>query len=208
MATLTQGTSRREQKKARQAQALVADQAVAYGSGTGHARLSQSLVGAAIGFVALFVVVLLVLGRFLIPGVVLLVVAASTIRPRRGVAITPQGIFVMHENMVDNMPNQVVAHGPISGITSLVDDDGKAAHVRLAVGGEIVRLRRSTYAFLRSAADDLAFHYGPATPDRTSALVPRWCVDPIGRFDYRYWDGIRWTEHVSRSGVHQLDPIA
>jgi hypothetical protein len=208
MATLTLGSSRREQKKARQAQSLVAGQAVAYGSGTGHVRFSQSLVGTVIGFVALFVVVLLVLGRFLIPGVVLLVIAASAIRPRRGVAITPQGIFVMHENMVDNMPNQVVAHGPISGITSLVDDNERASHVRLAVGREIVRLRRTTYAFLCSAANDLSYHYGPAVPDMAAALVPRWCVDPIGRFDYRYWDGIGWTEHVSRSGVHQLDPIA
>ena len=76
------------------------------------------------------------------------------------------------------------------------------------IGHEIVRLQRATYAFLRSAADDLAFHYGPAANATVGALTARWCVDPVGRFDYRYWDGNRWTEHVSRSGVHQLDPIA
>jgi hypothetical protein len=31
-------------------------------------------------------------------------------------------------------------------------------------------------------------------PDDTS---PAWAIDPTGRFAFRYWDGLRWTEHVS-----------
>src|SRR4051812_4193806 len=29
---------------------------------------------------------------------------------------------------------------------------------------------------------------------------PGWYPDPLGRFEHRYWDGARWTEHVSRHG--------
>jgi hypothetical protein len=34
-----------------------------------------------------------------------------------------------------------------------------------------------------------------------------WHADPTGRFDQRYWDGRRWTEHVSRGGVPTTDPL-
>lgn len=34
-----------------------------------------------------------------------------------------------------------------------------------------------------------------------------WYPDPLERFDYRYWDGTRWTEHVSTDGSQELDPL-
>jgi uncharacterized protein YxjI len=33
-----------------------------------------------------------------------------------------------------------------------------------------------------------------------------WHPDPFGRFESRYWDGERWTEHVSRGGQALVDP--
>ena len=33
-----------------------------------------------------------------------------------------------------------------------------------------------------------------------------WYPDPSGRFELRYWDGSRWTEHVSRAGQQYTDP--
>ena len=39
-----------------------------------------------------------------------------------------------------------------------------------------------------------------------STNPPAWHPDPFGRFESRYWDGERWTEHVSRSGVTLVDP--
>jgi hypothetical protein len=30
--------------------------------------------------------------------------------------------------------------------------------------------------------------------------VPGWYADPTRRFELRYWDGGRWTEHVGRDG--------
>lgn len=32
-----------------------------------------------------------------------------------------------------------------------------------------------------------------------------WHPDPFGRFQHRYWDGQRWTEHVSTNGVASVD---
>ena len=34
-----------------------------------------------------------------------------------------------------------------------------------------------------------------------------WHPDPMGRYEYRYWDGYRWTEHVANQGVAGVDPI-
>jgi Protein of unknown function (DUF2510) len=33
-----------------------------------------------------------------------------------------------------------------------------------------------------------------------------WYPDPSGRFEMRYWDGLAWTEHVSRQGQQYTDP--
>lgn len=34
-----------------------------------------------------------------------------------------------------------------------------------------------------------------------------WHHDPYGRFQQRYWDGTKWTEHVATGGVSQVDPM-
>ena len=34
-----------------------------------------------------------------------------------------------------------------------------------------------------------------------------WYTDPTKRFELRYWDGTRWTEHVGRAGVVSKDPF-
>ncbi len=36
---------------------------------------------------------------------------------------------------------------------------------------------------------------------------PAWHPDPTGRFDLRYWDGALWTEHVTRGGTQDTDPV-
>ena len=35
-----------------------------------------------------------------------------------------------------------------------------------------------------------------------------WYADPTRRFELRYWDGTRWTEHVGRGGVVSKDPFS
>ena len=34
-----------------------------------------------------------------------------------------------------------------------------------------------------------------------------WSQDPTGRFQSRYWDGTRWTEHVSDGTITSVDPL-
>jgi hypothetical protein len=34
----------------------------------------------------------------------------------------------------------------------------------------------------------------------------QWYTDPSERHEFRYWDGSRWTEHVSDRGVSSTDP--
>jgi uncharacterized protein YxjI len=35
----------------------------------------------------------------------------------------------------------------------------------------------------------------------------RWIADPTTRHQLRYWDGAKWTEHVSDNGVQSVDPM-
>jgi hypothetical protein len=48
------------------------------------------------------------------------------------------------------------------------------------------------------------------TPVATQSAVPNvpadWYKDPAGRYEFRYWDGSKWTENVSRAGVMYKDP--
>lgn len=45
------------------------------------------------------------------------------------------------------------------------------------------------------------------TSQSAAPSVPAdWYKDPAGRYEYRYWDGTKWTENVSRAGVMYKDP--
>ena len=41
----------------------------------------------------------------------------------------------------------------------------------------------------------------------SDAHPPNWYPDPNGRHELRYWDGERWTDHVSDQGVTGSDPV-
>ena len=43
----------------------------------------------------------------------------------------------------------------------------------------------------------------PAAPNPAAG----WHVDPTSRFEYRFWDGAHWTEHVATSGAQSVDSI-
>jgi hypothetical protein len=46
----------------------------------------------------------------------------------------------------------------------------------------------------------------PASSSTTPTVPADWYKDPSGRYEYRYWDGQKWTEHVSRAGTVYKDP--
>jgi uncharacterized protein YxjI len=42
----------------------------------------------------------------------------------------------------------------------------------------------------------------------TEGEIPAaWHADPLGRHELRYWDGQRWTDHVSSNGQQAIDPV-
>lgn len=41
-----------------------------------------------------------------------------------------------------------------------------------------------------------------------NAANPGWFPDPMGRHQFRYWDGGRWSDHVSDGGQTAVDPLA
>ena len=45
-----------------------------------------------------------------------------------------------------------------------------------------------------------------AEPILAAARPAGWLPDPSGRFQLRYWNGDRWTEHVATNGVSSTDP--
>jgi hypothetical protein len=65
-------------------------------------------------------------------------------------------------------------------------------------------------------APEPAAEQAPVSPIEVSApaaaAVPAsstpagWYPDPSGRYEVRYWDGLQWTEHVSRQGQQFTDP--
>lgn len=54
---------------------------------------------------------------------------------------------------------------------------------------------------------DLGATVGPSEARSGSGARPDWYPDPTRRFEYRYWDGARWTEHVSRAGARSTDQL-
>jgi hypothetical protein len=34
-----------------------------------------------------------------------------------------------------------------------------------------------------------------------------WLSDPLGRYQFRYWNGTEWTDQVSTNGSHEADPL-
>lgn len=37
--------------------------------------------------------------------------------------------------------------------------------------------------------------------------LPHWYPDPTNRYEMRYWDGSRWTDHVASAGVTAVDAL-
>jgi len=41
---------------------------------------------------------------------------------------------------------------------------------------------------------------------QTQTVTPNWYPDPASRFEFRWHDGVNWTQHVSTGGQQQVDP--
>ena len=45
--------------------------------------------------------------------------------------------------------------------------------------------------------------------DQSNSGSPKadWYADPLGRYQFRYWDGMCWTHHVASYGEASIDPL-
>lgn len=63
---------------------------------------------------------------------------------------------------------------------------------------------------IESAQPVAASAAAASTPSNATVAITHtpagWYPDPSGRFEMRYWDGLAWTEHVSRQGQQFTDP--
>ncbi|XRD69235.1 DUF2510 domain-containing protein [Microbacterium esteraromaticum] len=48
---------------------------------------------------------------------------------------------------------------------------------------------------------------GMGMSERDGGVPAAWHADPAGRHQYRYWDGVRWTDWVADDGVQAIDPL-
>ncbi len=58
----------------------------------------------------------------------------------------------------------------------------------------------------RSAATTAPAMPPPRPPAAPPSTPPGWHADPYTRHERRYWDGVRWTEHVVDADVTSVDP--
>jgi hypothetical protein len=150
----SEGMSRRQYKKL-EAAGQVAEPGtaiLAYGSGTGHARMSKGFVGLVVGFAALFVVLLAAVHVVLIPGAVLVVVAIGLIRPKRGVAVTPDAVLVFHESIWNGRPTRLILSAPATSL-SASSGSNDASRASLLLGTERITLKRNVFALLLRAVE-------------------------------------------------------
>ncbi|MDZ7732479.1 MAG: DUF2510 domain-containing protein [Acidimicrobiia bacterium] len=59
----------------------------------------------------------------------------------------------------------------------------------------------------RGPAADGAATAGHTTDHGAGAPPAAWHPDPHGRHEHRWWDGVRWTEHVADGGLAGVDPV-
>jgi hypothetical protein len=192
--------TRNQRKKLASARKVVgaSTEVVDYRSGKGHTRATKTLLYLGLGYIVALLAVQIFIGRLLIPGVLLILVVYYLVRPLRGVAVSPFGAVVMHESMMNGQPTKVLFVAPPDALGSSDEHLEGKTHVRVQIGSELIRLKRDDYESLV-----LAIH-SSAAPSQTG-VQPGWFADPSSRFQYRYWDGQAWTQHVSQNGVVYSD---
>ena len=116
---------------------------IAFGNGTGHPRMTKGFVGLIAAFAALFSLTLALMHVVLIPGALLLLVGIGLVRPRRGVALTEDGVIVLHESLWTGHPNRILLTASPGHFTPVgAHGDSK---VRVQLGSEQVTFKQHEY---------------------------------------------------------------
>lgn len=94
---------------------------------------------------------------------------------------------------------------PITATTSGTEPAGWAAADTTDAASAPTQAMSTTAAAETSGAST-STATSSATTSSTPSVPADWYKDPSGRYEYRYWDGQKWTEHVSRAGTVYKDP--
>jgi hypothetical protein len=98
----------------------------------------------------------------------------------------------------------------IVAILRKVPNVGSVAVVNIFLGWTFIGWVVALAMACRSADRNVVVNqYGGAMnfPAQPRSHPPAWLSDPSMRHQLRYWDGIRWTEHVSDNGASAVDPV-
>jgi hypothetical protein len=158
------GMTKKQDKKLAAARGIADPGAriLTYGTGSGHARMSKGLIGLVVGFVAAFAVVLVTIHLVLFPGVILIVVAIGLIRPKRGVALTPDSVLVFHESLWGGKPNRLILSAPISSFQTAGALSTGSTRVTLDFGTERIAMKSNEYERLLRAVVPPVVEFPPA----------------------------------------------
>lgn len=103
----------------------------------------------------------------------------------------------------------------IVGIVRKVPNIGSVVVINFFLGWTLVGWVVSLAMAFRSAPgpNTVAVNVAPSVAvsplaaPQTDTPAAKWATDPTGRHELRYWDGERWTEHVSDESVTSRDPM-
>ena len=178
---------------------LLGVEVVAYALGRAHARLPRWVVVTMIVFGTLFVAGIAFAHVVIYPGALLLVAFAYGIRPLRAVAVAENSVVVMSKSAW-NGKHSVLGVFPLE-ILRPIEEPSSGARMKLAVGPDVVTLRRKDFDRLLAAAQSAGatrprpFMSGVVAPP-PSAAPAGWYPDPSSPpalAKLRYWDGTTWT---------------
>ena len=122
----------------------------AFAFGRAHARMTNGAWWLIAIFGAAFVVVLVALKTILIPGVVLVWILFGMVRPRRGVAVTGEGVTVMALSGWNGKPTRVIETLSSSALRTGIRG-ARGNKVDAQLGADLITLRRSDFAQLAAA---------------------------------------------------------
>ena len=83
----------------------------------------------------------------------------------------------------------------------VTDEIARGRGSKSATGSAVTASARAETAAVKPSAPP------SAPPSPPPPVPPQWAADPHGRHQHRWWDGTRWTEHVSNDGVVAADPV-
>ncbi len=108
-----------------------------------------------------------------------------------------------------NAGSDIVAY--LSRPLTAVSDDTSASAAEPAAAGGVGWGMQSDVSTSSADAASSSVASGTASSSSSTASSAAsapagWYADPSGRFELRYWNGDKWTEHVSRAGQQSTDP--